>query len=135
MAIWDIPCAQAATSGKSWWKQQTALDGVLYLFEFQWTQRDGAWVMHLSDVTGSPIAVGIKLLPLFDLLRTVIDTRRPVGRLQLWDLAGTQQNPTFSTLGTQYQLRYYDAAELALVTTPVAQGGYGLPSLAAYFGS
>lgn len=127
MTVSIIPISSPQT-GAAWWKQRTQIDGTDYILGLQWLQRDGHWLLHLYDQDQSPIAVGIKLVPAWDLLGTVTDTRRPAGRLYLWDVNATGQDPTFSNLGVQFQLKYYDAAELAAYTSI-----YG--SLAAVFGT
>ena len=115
MALFAIPCSPPATTGIATWKQRTQLDGVDYILAFAWLVRDGHFLMHMYDQDESPIALGIKLVPTWDLLRTVIDVRRPPGRIVLWDIANTGADPAFDTLGVQFQLRYYDLAELAFI--------------------
>jgi hypothetical protein len=87
--------------------QETALDGVTYRFTFRWNARDGYWYMGLSTIEDVAILPTRRLVPGARLLRYMSGSVRPPGELML---LGT---PTRTTLGTEAQLVYLDADEVA----------------------
>lgn len=93
---------------------ETILDGITFELTVRWNDRDGAWYLHLLDVTGAPVAMGLKLVANWPLLRLVPqDGRRPPGELYLFDTQGTGPAPTRTELGDRYRLNYLTAAEIA----------------------
>lgn len=105
-----VPCTPG---GDSSWTQTTALDGVDYVMRFDWLQRMGRWVLHLSDSSGVAIRTGMVLNIDALLLRGVTDPRRPRGELVVIDTTNTHDaDPGFSDLGGRFVLLYADAAEL-----------------------
>lgn len=109
--MYIVPCTPG---GDSSWSQRTALDGVDFTLSFRWSQRDGHWTLDLADAEGSPIRHGVALVPSVDLLRGVVDTRRPAGKLAILDTTGALDvDPSFSDLGARFLLVYFTAAELA----------------------
>jgi hypothetical protein len=55
------------------YSQQTELEGRTYTFEFEWIKRDKFWTLHIGDENGDPLALGIKLVTDWPLLRRDID--------------------------------------------------------------
>lgn len=49
--------------------QQTELDGKTYTLEFEFIEREGFWMLHISDQDGNPLVSGIKLVADWPLLR------------------------------------------------------------------
>lgn len=49
--------------------QQTELDGKTYTLEFEFIEREGFWMLHISDQDGNPLVCGIKLVADWPLLR------------------------------------------------------------------
>ena len=83
MATVEVRIPDAArTAGSAVFK--AALDGVTFTFRLQWNQRASTWSISLADADDVAIASGIALVPAWDLLGLVTDTRRPLGSLMLW---------------------------------------------------
>jgi len=105
-----VPCTPG---GRGSWIQQTALDGAVYQFTFDWNGRVGLWMMHLADAQGVAIRTGMMLTTGTSLLRRITDTRRPPGALVVVDLTGADDaDPGFDDLGTRFVLSYITLAEL-----------------------
>lgn len=96
---------QIPTSTDVLYSQVTTLDGTDYTFTFALNLRDGRWYFDLADADGNPIALSIACAVNWDLLRRVLDPRRPPGKLVcLGDVeAGPDEAPN---------LVYVEAAEL-----------------------
>lgn len=94
--------------------QRTTLDGRDYLFEIDWNQRESRWYLSMFDQTGDPILQGKKVVAGWDLLRLVIDERRPPGRLYALDYSGTGTDPALDDvgLGKRVELVYADGDEV-----------------------
>lgn len=105
-----VPCTP---NGAARWTQTTALDGVDYVLTFDWHQRMGRWALSIADASNDPIRVGMILNGRTQLLRGVVDARRPPGELTVVDTTGAYDlDPGWSDLGGRFVLAYYDAAEL-----------------------
>lgn len=74
---------------------RVALDGVSYVLTLEWSQREARWYLSLADGEASPIAVGIKVVAGWPLLRKVTDARRPTGDLYALDTAGLGAPPAY----------------------------------------
>ena len=89
--------------------QQSELDGVTYTFRFRWNERGACWHMDLSTLDGTPIAMGVRLVTRFPLLRRNLHPERPPGELVLLDGQARDGNATFDEFGTRYCLHYIEA--------------------------
>lgn len=108
MATVEVRIPDAArTAGSAVFK--AALDGVTFTFRLQWNQRASTWSISLADADDVAIASGIALVPAWDLLGLVTDTRRPLGSLMLWRSDGSFDHPSLTNLGTVCRLYYYEA--------------------------
>lgn len=67
--------------------QLAQLDGVEYLFDFEWIDRESCWYVGIFDQDQNPIAFGIKLVINTPLLRRFRDPRLPKGLLFCADLS------------------------------------------------
>ena len=106
----EVPCTP---NGSAHWTQRTALGGVDYLLTFVWSQREGHWLLTLSDADGSAIASGLCLVTAAYLLTRVVDSRRPPGELLVVDTSGANDvDPAFEDLGDRFALLYLDASEV-----------------------
>jgi len=100
------------TSTDASFKQTTALDGTNYVFVFRWNDRAQAWHFDLSTEDGTPIAMGIRVVVSWPLLRRCVSERRPPGELIAVDTTD-QGDPLRSDLGTRVVLTYIDAESVA----------------------
>lgn len=88
---------------------RVSLDGVSFTLRFQWVARAGTWSMSLSDADDVAIVSGLALVPAWDLIGLVTDSRRPAGSLMLWRSDGSFVHPGLADLGTVAKLYYYEA--------------------------
>jgi len=107
--IVDIPTDQ---TGLTFYEQVTQLDGVPYRLRFQWNSREQSWYLFIADHDDAPIT-SAKLVPEWNLLRRVVDARKPPGVLFLHDTSGEGKKAGFTDLGGRCVLVYIDAAEVA----------------------
>ncbi len=98
------------TADQVLYQQVTTLDGRDYVMTFSLNLRDGRWYLDLADQDAVMIAPNIPLVINWDLLRRVLDPRRPPGKLVCVDPTGKDQDPGPSMAPT---LLYLEAAELA----------------------
>lgn len=75
MSILTIP-----TTSDPFYSQTVNLEGVDYLFEFRWNQRESSWYLAIyqSDET---LLCSVKVVTNWDLLRRFTDPRLPPGPL------------------------------------------------------
>ena len=106
--IVQIPTSQTLAS----YVQKTSLDGQTYTLEFRWNAREEFWYMNLLTADEDPIAMGIKLVSDWSLLRRVTDPRKPPGALMAIDTTTSGVDAGFDELGTRVMLLYFDEAEL-----------------------
>lgn len=101
--------------GETHFDQQVAtLDGVLYLFEVRWNDREAAWYLDLKTADGDPILTSIKLVTACALGARRVDSRMPPGVLVIEDTAANTQgleDPGLDDLGTRHRLIYYDESD------------------------
>lgn len=99
----------------TYYDELVQLEGLEYLFEFVWSDRDGSWALNIYDQDENQIAVGIKLLLDAPLLRRFQDSRLPPGLLFCNDLSGTGQDMTkASDLGVNVELVYVTSDDSSL---------------------
>lgn len=107
MAV-EIPLVE---DGQSHFTQITSLDGVDFLFEFRWNEREQRWYMDLYEADGTPVVTGIKVVADWSLLRLVVRDLRPAGEIYSYDTTG-EGDPRLGDLGTRVRLIYIPEAEL-----------------------
>jgi hypothetical protein len=106
MAILQINLAPGVPS----YRQRTILDGVEYVLELLFSQREGRWYLSIRDATGAPLALAIKLVanwPLLYRFRSVVGL--PPGELVAADVRPVPVDPTLAELGDVVQLCYIEA--------------------------
>lgn len=89
--------------------RRVTLDGAEFILRLEWNMR-GGWYIGLSDQAESVIFAPRKLVPNWDLLRYVTDSRRPRGQLYCLDMSGAGARPEYDSLGSTHQLVYIPAA-------------------------
>lgn len=96
-------------AGEPYYTLRTRLDGREYNFRFAWNERETRWYMDVLTTAGEPLAVGIKLVANWPLLRFYQwDDRLPPGELVVVDLAGDGSPPGLYDLaiGSRCELTY-----------------------------
>lgn len=109
MAILAIPTSQTVPH----YTQRTVLDGTQYQLEFLFNERDNAWYLSILSEEGDDIAMGLKLVADWPLLRRTQREDAPPGELIALDTTGDGIDPGFDELGGRVVLFYLDAAEVA----------------------
>lgn len=71
--------------------QLTQLEGRQYLLRFTWSARESSWYLRIYDQDQNPIALGIRLVVGWPLLRRFRDPRLPPGILFVGDTSETDQ--------------------------------------------
>lgn len=91
-----------------YYDQLVQLEGTEYLFQFLWADRESAWYLNIYDNDGNPIALCIKLVVNWPLLRRFkTSTTIPPGTLWLGDLSGQGLDiQTSDELGARCPLFY-----------------------------
>lgn len=109
MAILEIPVPQ----GLAFFTKRVPLDGVDYLFDFSYNQREDCFYLTINDSVGVHILGPIKIVSNFPLLRY---RRYAVGLPpgELWAIAfkNEQAAPGLNRLGADISLVYNDAEEV-----------------------
>lgn len=106
MAVVLIP----TTPGAPYHTQKTRLDGRDYVLQFAWNEREARWYLSLFDEEEQPLALGIKLVANWPLLRFYrFDPRVPPGELMVVDLTGDGSPPGLDELGAgkRCELTYF----------------------------
>jgi len=90
--------------------ERITLQGIEYLFQFDWNDREQRWYLAILTVDEKPLATGIKIVANWPLLRRFTDPRLPPGTLIAADLSPMQgESPTYLELGTRVRLMYIPA--------------------------
>lgn len=90
------------------YSERVTLDGSEYIFAFDWNDREGRWYLSISTVDGLPLALGIKLVANWPLLRRFTDSRLPPGHLIAADISSQAgESPAYAELGARVKLMYF----------------------------
>jgi len=113
--------------------QRTTLDGREYILRFIFNEREQRWYLDIFSSDETPLALGLKLVVNWNLLRRETDERLPPGELYAIDFSGAAnesapsdadaatllqlaRDPGLNDLGADGRvgLMYFDAEELGL---------------------
>jgi len=98
-------------TGSGFYQFTSTLDGVDYLFDVRWNERDSAWYFDLLTVDGEMIGSGNKIVlgssPGF---RTA-DERWPNGPFVVTDTSESGLDATYEDIGTRVLVFWYTAEE------------------------
>lgn len=89
------------------------LEGVTYLFQFQWNQRMEVWIMNLMTEDRIDIVSGVPLLLGVALTARFADSRLPPGQFLLVDTSETNRKPERTEMGERVQLVYIESETVA----------------------
>ena len=102
-------------SPSTYYDELVQIEGLEYLFEFTWSDRESAWYLNIYDQDENPIAFGVKLVLNARLLRRFQDPRLPPGLLFCADISGTGQDMTEpADLGVNVELVYVTSDDISL---------------------
>jgi hypothetical protein len=104
----------ALPAGVAFFDQRIELDGVSYVLDFAWCERAASWLISISAADGTLLVAGMAGVSNVRLLhRYKSDPRLPPGDLALIDLTSTLAAAGYDDLGTNVELYYFTAADLA----------------------
>jgi len=100
--------------GLAFYDQRVELDGTTYVLDFAWNERGRSWFLTVNTADGAPIVSGLAVVSNWPLLRRFkYKPELPGGELVAVDLTGTYDAAGYTDLGTNVQLTYFTAAEVA----------------------
>ncbi len=82
------------------------LEGVDYVFSFQYNGREDFWYVDISDVEGNPIRSGMKVVSNFPLMRLCKEEDIPPGKILVLDTTDEPIDPGLLDLGVRAILAY-----------------------------
>lgn len=92
----------------------TTLFGVVYVFDVSWNAVDGAWYMDILTDAQVVVASGIKLALGAAIGARLRDPAAPPGFFFVVDTSGKGVDATFDDMGTRVRVRFFHVTELAL---------------------
>jgi len=88
--------------------QRITLDGIEYLFQFAWNDREQRWYVSISDINDNPLAMGLKIVANVPLLRRFTNPSLPQGDLIACDLSNQfGEPPLYTELGVRVRMFYF----------------------------
>ena len=84
------------------------MGGALYRLGINWNTRGEFWTLDLMAADDTPIVMGIRIVPDWDLLGRFADPRLPAGRIYCVDQSGAGSPPGYTDLGGRVVLAYVD---------------------------
>lgn len=99
------------TSADPFYSQITDFDGIDFLLEFRYNQREDAWYFDISLADETKLVSGIKVEIGVDLLKRYADVRLPIGTLLAVESGNDDSTPGLLELGigSRVTLVYVDA--------------------------
>jgi hypothetical protein len=82
------------------------LDGIYFVFRFDWNERDTCWMLSIYDVDGNVIIGCTKLVVNYELISLHKEKVMPSGFLFLIDMTEKGEPCLFDDLGTRCKLFY-----------------------------
>ena len=93
--------------------ERVILDGREYLLRFDWNEREKRWRLDIGNIQEEWLAVGIKIVADFPLLRRFRSEAMPPGQLIAKDFSPQGgESPAFLDLGRRVRLIYYPVGSL-----------------------
>lgn len=107
----------ALSPGTPSYRQRTVLEGVEYVLDLRWSEREARWYLDLRDVHGRALVLAIKIVagwPLFARFRSLPGI--PPGELVAIDRRAPPRDPNLLELGDVVQLVYVSRAAIMEAT-------------------
>ena len=89
-----------------------ALDGVDFILEFQWNEREGRHYCAIKDAAGTEIVGATKVVVEIPWLAHEVSESMPAGQLWFIDMTGAGVDPGLLDLGRRVQLKYVEEANV-----------------------
>ncbi len=87
---------------------KVTLTGQDFTLRFDYIERQDSWRLSLLDASGAYIGRGMKVVPNWNVLRTIQSEARPKGVLLFIDERGDGSTIRFADLGRRVALHYLD---------------------------
>ena len=88
--------------------ERITLDGVEFLFQFDWNDREQRWYLSIRDINETALALGLKIVANVPLLRRFTNAALPQGTLIACDLSNQFGDPPgYTELGTRVRIFYF----------------------------
>lgn len=100
------------TDGTPWYDFTVELEGIAFVFELSWSDREAVWYLNLYDANANPILSGVKVTLSVPLLGRFRSTSLPNGDLMALDTSGADLMPGIQDLGDRVLFVYVDSADL-----------------------
>lgn len=104
MTIYIVPTSSNVELAN--YTQRTTLDGVAYVFRFDYSERARKWHFTMYDINNVPLAQNVKLTS-----QTFFDV--PTLGLLYLESKDVDTDPRLGELGAGFKLQYADAATIA----------------------
>ena len=99
-----------------YYDELVTLENREYLFEFFWSTRESCWYLSLYDQDNNPIALWIRVVVTWPLLRRFAGSDIPPGLLMAVDQSGMNEDAQVPTdLGSRVILTYTTSDDPSLV--------------------
>jgi hypothetical protein len=103
------------TDGTPYYEFSVPLDGVTFLFEFIWNDRQACWFYNLKAADDTPLLMGRKVVLDLPMITRFKSLSLPAGDLVARDTTGAQIPPSLTDLGDRVILYYVTVAELEAI--------------------
>jgi len=101
-----IPSKQSAQ-----YREEIEIDGVNYIFTFQWNALNEYWSMNIYNTELEPIVLGIKVVTQFNLTQQIVQTGMPLGDILCQNVIGVFEKIQRNDMGETNELVYYEEGE------------------------
>jgi len=95
--------------------QEITIDGVVYMFEFNWNSRGEFWSMDVFDRDQLPLVLGVRMVIFHELIQQYVDKGLPPGELYIIDPSGDMNEVNKDDLLTRAYILYFGEDELVSV--------------------
>lgn len=101
------------------WQEQISLEGIIYNFTFTWNALNEFWMMDIYNRDEIPLILGIKIVPLFPLLKPFTVVGKPPGEIICQNVVNSPDTISRFDMSQKFELIYYSQGELEQLVPPV----------------
>lgn len=124
MTIYVVPTSSNVELSS--YTQRTSLDGVTYVFRFDYSERSRKWHFSIYDINNVALAQNVKLT-----MQTVFDV--PTLGLLYLESKDADNDPQLGELGAGFKLQYADTATIAEVIASTDNTPQDVPPLDLFY--
>lgn len=96
----------------SYWTEQITLDNEIFILYFKWNALNEFWTMDILNGDESPIILGIKIVPNYNLLAAYTQPNQPKGDIICQNIVSNFGEIGRFDMSQKFELVYYDEGEL-----------------------